>query len=83
MSESFTPLVPATTGSREPAFTPIRSKGLAPGTAPSAPTAPGAAGSDPEARSKPVVTLRRNGDIISGIRIQCACGQVVDLACVY
>jgi hypothetical protein len=30
-----------------------------------------------------VVTLRRNGDVVSGIRIQCKCGQVIDLACVY
>jgi hypothetical protein len=80
MSESFTPLVPPTAGSKEAAFTPVHSKGLAPGTAPSA---PGAAGSGPGVCSKPVVTLRRNGDIVSGIRIQCACGQVIDLACVY
>jgi len=76
MSESFTPLVPAPAGSKEAAFTPIDLKGLAPGTAPFVPAAA-------EARSKPVVTLRRNGDVVSGIRIQCKCGQVIDLACVY
>ncbi len=83
MPESFAPLVPAPAGSREAAFTSIHFKELASGSAPSASTAPGAAGSGPEASSKPVVTLQRNGEIISGIRIQCGCGQVVDLACVY
>ena len=83
MSESFAPLVPATAGSREAAFTAIHLKGSAPGTAPFAPATPGAAGSGLGACAKPVVTLRRNGEIVSGIRIQCGCGQVVDLACVY
>jgi hypothetical protein len=83
MSESFAPLVPATAGSQEAAFTSIQLKGLAPRTAQSAPTAPGAARSEPGACSNPVVTLRRNGETVSGIRIQCGCGQVVDLACVF
>jgi hypothetical protein len=32
---------------------------------------------------EPRVTLQRDGDRVSAIRIQCACGQVVELACVY
>ena len=32
---------------------------------------------------EPHVTLQRDGDRISAIRIQCSCGQVVELACVY
>jgi hypothetical protein len=32
---------------------------------------------------KPIVTLQRNGGAISGIRVQCGCGQVIDLNCVY
>jgi hypothetical protein len=80
MTDTFAPLVPAPAGSREAPFTSIHAIGLAPGAAPSA---PGAAGSGPEACSKPVVTLKRDGDIVSGIRIQCRCGQVVDLSCVY
>jgi len=55
----------------------MRAKGLAPATSPKA------AGSEPETCSKPVVTLQRNGEVVSGIRIQCGCGQVVDLTCVY
>ncbi len=31
----------------------------------------------------PRVTLEREDDRVSGIRIQCSCGQVIELACVY
>jgi hypothetical protein len=33
------------------------------------------------AKSKPVVTLKRNGDQVTHIHIQCACGEVVELEC--
>ena len=32
---------------------------------------------------EPRVTLQRDGDHVSAIRIQCSCGQVIELACVY
>jgi len=32
---------------------------------------------------EPRVNIQRDGDRISGIQIQCSCGQVIDLACVY
>lgn len=32
---------------------------------------------------EPRVTVQREGDRISSIRVQCACGQVIELACVY
>lgn len=35
------------------------------------------------AKSKPVVTLKRNGDQVTHIHIQCACGEVVELECSY
>jgi hypothetical protein len=31
----------------------------------------------------PSVTLQRQGDVVSGIRIECGCGQVIELACVF
>ncbi|HEX4120249.1 MAG TPA: hypothetical protein VH619_06525 [Verrucomicrobiae bacterium] len=31
----------------------------------------------------PAVTVQRQGDIISGIRVECGCGQVIELACSY
>ena len=33
--------------------------------------------------AQPVVTLQREGDRVTQIRIQCVCGQVIDLECVY
>jgi len=32
---------------------------------------------------EPKVTLQREGDRITGIHIQCSCGQVMELACQY
>jgi hypothetical protein len=32
---------------------------------------------------EPRVTLQHDGDRVSSIRIQCGCGQVIELACVY
>lgn len=32
---------------------------------------------------EPRLSLHRDGERITGIRIQCACGQMMDLACVY
>lgn len=32
---------------------------------------------------EPSVSLQRDGDRVTGIRVQCSCGQVIDLACVY
>jgi hypothetical protein len=31
----------------------------------------------------PKVTLQRQGDVVSAIRIQCSCGQVIELNCLY
>jgi hypothetical protein len=32
---------------------------------------------------EPRVTIQRDGDRVTHLRVQCACGQVMDLACVY
>lgn len=32
---------------------------------------------------KPVVTLQREGERVTGIRIECICGQVIELTCSY
>lgn len=32
---------------------------------------------------RPVVTLRREGDQLTGIRIECTCGKVIELDCLY
>src|SRR6185436_3392477 len=35
------------------------------------------------ANAQPVITLEREGDQVTHIRIQCSCGQVIELECVY
>lgn len=37
----------------------------------------------PAAGHQPQITLHREGDRITGIHIQCSCGQVMDLVCSY
>jgi hypothetical protein len=37
----------------------------------------------PKACATPKVTLQKQGDVVSSIRIECACGQVIELACAY
>jgi hypothetical protein len=32
---------------------------------------------------EPRISVQRNGDQITNLRIQCSCGQVMDVACVY
>lgn len=44
------------------------------------PTAPTPNGTDPH---QPSVTLIRDGDHISHIRIQCPCGMLINLECVF
>ena len=31
----------------------------------------------------PRVSIQREGDHVTGIRVHCGCGQVIDLACIY
>jgi hypothetical protein len=36
-----------------------------------------------KAPAEPTVTLQKEGDQITGIRIQCSCGQIINLSCQY
>ena len=36
-----------------------------------------------KACGRPSVSLQRQGEVVSGIRIECGCGQVIELACAY
>ncbi len=92
MSHAFTPLaMPAATRSgasasfrpkvisqanSTPAFIPLKP---APRPAPEPPPAPHA----PHAGAPPKITLERDGDRVTHIRIACACGEVFELACDY
>ena len=40
-------------------------------------------GHGPPGSPQPTVTLQKEGDTVVGVRIECICGQVIDLTCVY
>jgi hypothetical protein len=44
---------------------------------------PNAAGQAHRSTCEPRVTLQREADVIVGIRVECSCGQVIDLKCDY
>jgi hypothetical protein len=44
---------------------------------------PGCAHAANAETAQPIVTLKRDGDRVTHIHIQCACGQVVELECAY
>jgi hypothetical protein len=52
-----------------PPFLPVQMSGNAPGHGPHS--------------GRPTITLERDGDRVTGIRVECACGQVIELACRY
>ena len=52
-------------------------------SASAAATALAEAGPHPEKICEPRVTVQRDGDRVTHLRIQCTCGQIMDLACVY
>ncbi len=84
MSDVFTPLTPASlasggassaaslAGSFKPLQSPASISAANPSTA-----APG------NCAAKPAVTLQRKGNVVTSIRVQCACGQVLDINCQY
>jgi hypothetical protein len=52
-------------------------------TALSAGAAPAACAHAPTPGEQPVVTLEKDGDRVTHVRIQCTCGQVIELDCAY
>ena len=85
MAASFVPLIARKTagsgtaseggaqaGPPTPAFAPLRVHN------------PGSCNSVPgSTQREPVVTLQKVDDQVTGIRIECGCGQVIELACTY
>jgi hypothetical protein len=41
------------------------------------------ASANPKKICDPRVAVQRDGDRVTGIRIQCSCGQVMEIACLY
>ncbi len=87
MSADFVPLVACPSAS--PSTADFRVK-IVPNSQQAAPfiavRPPGARSSESPcagAGAEPTMTLQRDGDRITSVRIQCACGQVIELACVY
>jgi hypothetical protein len=88
MAEPFIPFVPS--GARVSSV-PAASAGLkvlppAEVASPFSPV-PGSAahlhGAAAAGAPQPKINVQRDGDKITGIRIECACGHVIDLACSY
>jgi hypothetical protein len=95
MSASFVPLIPGALPTSTPSMSPIRLKPVSlvppvfepttPATlkaeAPAATAAPAPA---PHVQhGPPKVTLEKQGDMITHIRIECSCGQITELKCEY
>jgi hypothetical protein len=78
MTDPFVPLSTATWSQPDAATTVSGAVPAAPAAGPGAPTAHA-----PETCAKPAVTLQRTGDVVTGIRVQCGCGQVIELNCTY
>ena len=47
------------------------------------PAAVGSANGTEKKIGEPRVTVQRDGDRVTHLRIQCTCGQIMELACVY
>lgn len=79
----FVPSVPTpSAASATPPFAPTNATPTPP--PPPAPAAAAAPAREPHlAHGKPVVTLQRDGDKVTRIRVQCGCGETIDLDCVY
>ena len=50
---------------------------------PAEPTSPPPAPPTPRTPAPPKISLTRDGDRVTHIRIECSCGEVVELACEY
>jgi hypothetical protein len=84
MSDTFTPLVIAPVSNAESPMVPLKVLSQAEVKAAFEPLT-GTKISEQQAKAcaAPSVTLQRQGESVSGIRIECGCGQVIELACVY
>ena len=83
MSDTFIPLMtaPASTGG-SPLFE-LKVLTQADTKAAFEPLPQGGGGQPAHGCGKPSVTLQRQGEVVCGIRVECGCGQVIELACAY
>jgi hypothetical protein len=85
MPDSFVPLAPLASLSKDNAFSAFQLKILSTGESkPAFPPANGHAPAVPgEPCDQPTVLLQRTGETVTSIRIQCTCGKVIELNCTY
>ena len=80
MPDTFTPLAPLSLAN-PPAFVPLHLKlTTKPDSKPEKKENPP---HSLETCATPKVTLQRDNNVVTGIQIECACGQVIELTCVY
>ena len=95
MSASFVPLIPGALPSSAPSMSKVRLKPVSINPPVFEPTTPATLKAEaPLAAAAPVavphvqhgppkVTLEKQGDMITHIRVECSCGQVTELKCEY
>jgi hypothetical protein len=84
MSDAFVPFVTAPASAGQTALFQLKVLPQAEAKAVFEPLPEGAKPELPaKACGQPSVTLQRQGEVVSGIRIECGCGQVIELACAY
>ena len=85
MPDTFVPLAPVakSAAGNGNGFAPLEFRAAPPaadGKAPNGATTPSRS---PQNCAAPKVTLQRQGDMVTSIRVECPCGQVIELNCVY
>jgi hypothetical protein len=93
MSASFLPLVPGALPTSAPAISPMRLKPVSINPPVFEPTttanlkpeltAPATVAIPHVQHGPPKITLEKQGDTITHIRIECSCGQITELKCDY
>jgi len=87
MSDTFVPLVPMTGAVTGGGSTQMKVLSQPESKSAFAPlvagASAGAGNASPAACGQPKLTLQRQGDVVSAIRVECGCGQVIELKCVY
>ena len=83
MADNFTPLFPRSSGAGALGARFRGEAGKEPGGAFQPMAVTPVSGHSCASASEPRVTLERDGDRVSRIRVECACGQVIVLVCEY
>jgi hypothetical protein len=83
MASNFVPLQPAAMVPAKPEAAPTALKPAAPPPANTGFSPFNGPASCSAGGAQPVITLKKEGDRITQIRVQCVCGQIIELACDY